>query len=542
MKIVPFTQRFILNGSFLLLLAVGLFSCSSKSDLAKHIPKDANVVLAFDVKSMGYKSLNFKEILTLDNVKKALSDLGKEDTATANFENSGIDFLSKAYFFAKATENAPYGGVIVALSDAKKFETFLKENDKDIKISKEGSVNVASFEAETAIVVWNDSEVILLFGKEKVKELALNAANLKEENSLAANNSVFADLEKESADISCWVNFENLEKLIPAYAATTGMFNFKETYLTATCNFEDGQIVVKSKYTTNKEAAEKLTFVRSSVSKELASTLPGHSVIGMLGFALDMEKIYAYLDKEKMMDAYGGVVTQSTGLTAKEFFDMLNGDIAMTVNGIQMKEVKSLNWTTGEEVTNQVPDPEYFAALGVGNKDNLQKLLQHLEQSGMLTKAENVYSYQDKVFITEQGSTLIITGSAAMKDLAVSGKNEKLNDELMSVLTGNSSSFYLNLNNVPDAVYASTQSPMVGSNIKNSEVEDILVTGTNTSATVTSGTFVIRFKNKSENSLVTVTRISKKFAESMNENPVVSNMEPSTEILEEVEPDTDAVN
>jgi hypothetical protein len=529
--------RSITRGTFIVLLSVAVFACSSKSELANHIPKDANVVMALDIKSMGYKSLDLNQILTFENVKKALSDLGKKDTATTKFENSGIDFLSKAYVFGKAEQTAPFGGVVVALSDAGKFETFLKELSKEIEIKKEGELNVATMTGETSVaLVWSDSKVIALFGKEKLKETAITLMNLEKENSLAANNAMFSDLEKEAADISFWANFSDFDKLAQAYgqgANPAAMINLKETYLAATCNFEDGQVVVNTKYTTNKENAEKMSFIKQSVSTEVANALPGQTVIGMLGMALDMPKIQAYLEKEKLLDAYGPFASQYTGLTAPELLNMLSGDVAISVNGFKMAEVKTLNWSTGEEVTKMVPEPNYSAVLGISNKENLQKLLSYLEQAGMLTKGDKYYSFQDKVFLTEQGNTLIVTGTAEANQLAVTAKNEKLNEELMGMITGNATSFYLNFENVPQDVYNNVGA-LVASNVSTSEVVDILATGTTASETVSTGKFVIRFKNKSENSLVTITRVSKKFAERMKETPVVSTMEPASEVVEEV--------
>ena len=147
----------------------------------------------------------------------------------------------------------------------------------------------------------------------------------------------------------------------------------------------------------------------------------------------------------------------------------------------------------------------------------------------MLTKEGNSFTFQNKVLITEQGSSVIITGSAAMNALVNDGGKEKLNEELMTMLTSNASSMYVSLTNIPEDILSST-SPVVSANIKTSEIEDIYITGTNTSETVTSGKFVVRFKNKSENSLVTLTRISKKFAEAMKEIPVAATIDPQSSV------------
>jgi hypothetical protein len=525
MKIVNSPLRALTHGIFVFLLVPLIFSCSNKSELANHIPKDANVVVAFDIKKMGLKSLKLEEIFTVDNIKKALGSLGEKDT-TSNFANSGIDFLNKAYFFMKTAENGQhYGAVIAALSDSKKFENFIKESAKDIKVKEEGGFKMASFEEGKNIICWNQNELILLYGGENPKEKILTLANLKKDESLISASKTFSELENESADISVWVNFESLEKLASQYSPATSGVSLKETFLAATCNFEDGQIVIDSKYTANKEMADKLNFVKGNVSPEVVNVLPGNSVIAMLGFALDMDKMFSYLEQEKVLDAYSASATQLTGLTVKEFFTMLSGDVGVTLNGVEMKEVKTVNWMTGEEVTNNVPEANYCAVIGVANKETVSKFLGHLETNGMLAKTDNYYSFQNKLFVIDNGSSLIITGTESTKQSALGGNAEKLNEELKSLLTSNATSVYLNLKNIPETVF-STANPLVGSNIKNSEVEDIIITGSTVQNNVTSGKIVIRFKEKNENSLVTLTRISKKYAELIQEMTVAANTKP----------------
>jgi hypothetical protein len=522
MKIVNSPLRALTHGIFVFLLVSLIFSCSNKAELTNHIPKDANVVVSFDIKKMGLKSLKLEEIFTVDNIKKALGSLGEKDTTT-KFANSGIDFLNKAYFFMKTADNGQhYGAVIAALSDSKKFEDFIKESAKDIKVEQEGDFKLASFEQGKNIICWNQNELILLYGGENPKEKILALANLKKDESLLSTSKTFSELEGESADISFWVSFESLEKLASQYSPATSGVSLKETFLAATCNFEDGQIVINSKYTANKEMSDKLNFVKSNVSNDVIDQMPGNSVIAMLGFALDMDKMFSYLEREKVLEAYSATSTQFTGLTVKEFFAMLSGDIGVTLNGVEMKEVKTVNWMTGEEVTSNVPEANYCAVIGVADENIVSKFLDHLEKNGMLSKTDNYYSFQNKLFVIDNGSSLIITGTESTKESALGGNAEKLNDELKSLLTSNATSAYVNLKNIPETLF-SNASPLVGSNIKNSEVEDIILTGSTVQNNVTLGKIVIRFKEKNENSLVTLTRISKKYAELIQEMSVAAN-------------------
>jgi hypothetical protein len=525
--------RLISRAAFALLLAIGLLSCSKESKLATHIPKDANAVLAFDVKSMGLKSLDFKEILTFDNLKKAFSSKSESDSAANSLKDSGIDFMNKAYFFAKAgTENKTYGVAVIALSDAAKFETFLKKMIGDVTITEEGDYKLASPDEKT-MIGWSKSDVLVLYGSENPKETLLSLANLKKEESLASNSDSFKALEKESADIACWVSFEDFQKLIPA-GVTPTTINLKETFLTATCNFENGQIVVDTKYTTNNETATKLNFIKANVSNDVSNALPGNSVIAMMGFAIDMEKTYNYLEQEKLLEVYGGMVTPLTGLTPKELFTMLSGDIAVTVNGMAMQDVQRMDMATGQIVTKQEPNPEYCVAIGITDKDKASQLLSHFAEGGMLTKNENFYSFQNKMFIVDKGTSLIITGTESIKQSMLDGKSEKLNGELSNLLSANASSMYVNFNNIPETFYNGDNASMKQS-IQDTELEDITFTSSALSGNSTSGKLVVRFKEKGENSLITLGRVTKKFSEKMKTQAPVVATSVTPEEIEETE-------
>jgi hypothetical protein len=505
------------NGLIVVMLsALVMVSCSKESKLATHIPKDATGVVTFNVKSLALKSMDFKEILSLDNLKKVFTNL--DDSVSTAIRNSGIDFLNKAYLFGKVEDaGQPYGAAIIALTDAAKFEQFVKNANKSVAVTKEGAYSIASFD-EKLMLGWNETELIVLLGSND-KEALLKLANLKKEESLAANSDTFKELEKQDADIACWMSFEAFQKFVPQAGIPTANINLKETFMTATCNFEDGQVVVDTKYQGNEEMLKKFNFIKDNVSSEVAGAMPGKSVIGMLGFALDMDKMYAYLEAEKLTESMGAGATQMTGLSAKDALAMFSGDLAVTVNGVSMKEVKRLNWNTGEEYVSSEPEFDYYAVLGIANKENASKVLNKFVEQGMLTKTGDVYSFQDKIFVIEKGNTLAITGSESLKQFAVDGSGEKLSSDLSGLLTSNASSMYVNLTNIPDTFYAG-ENAKLGEHVKNTSIDDITATGSNVKDNTSTGKFVVRFKDKGENSLLTLTKIAKKYSEMIPAPPV----------------------
>ncbi|WP_165824085.1 DUF4836 family protein [Pseudochryseolinea flava] len=512
------------------LSALVLVSCSKENRLATHIPKDATGVLAFDVKSLAMKSLDFKELLSVEGVKKVFTDL--DDSVSTALRNSGIDYMNKAYIFGKIEgENSGYGAAIVALTDANKFEAFVKKASKDVVITKEGSYSLATIE-DKSIIGWSETELIVLVGTND-KEKLMAIANLKKEESLIATSETFKDLEKQTADIAWWMNFEGFQNFIPQTGMPGSNFNLKETFMMATCNFEDGQVVVDTKYQGNDEMLKKFNFIKNNVSNDVAGAMPGKTVIGMAGFGLDMDALYQYLESEHLVEAMGAQAEQMLGLTPKEAFETFSGDIAATVNGVSMKEVKRLNWSTGEEYTAQEPEFDYYALIGIAKKENAVKILEQFVAQGMLTKTDNVYSFQDKVFIVEKGNAIAITGSSALKDFAVSGSGEKLNGELSGLLTSNASSMYVNFTNIPSTFYEGSNASL-GEHIGNIAVEEIVATSSAVKDKTSTGKLVVKFKNKSENSLLTITKIAKKYGDMIPTEPTFT--EPamdSTAVTEE---------
>ena len=491
-------------------IAVGLASCDKKAEQINYIPKEANLVLTIDVKSIGAKSLDFKELFSLENIQETFGSRD-ESNQGEKFKNSGIDILNTAYFFGEMNEeNKGYGALAVALSDAGKFENYIKELDKDFQISSEGELKIASKPSDKKILGWNKNSAILLVensGNAASKEKLLSLFNIQKENSLQETNKNFKDLQSDNSDILLWMNLEKFGKQAANYSPVGPGMDFKQTYVTANCNFEKGQILINSKYHSNPEAKEKLDLTRGSLGEDIVNAIPANSLVAMLGLSLDMDKIYAYLEKGNYVANAEGIAKQSTGLSTKEIFQMFSGEIAATVNGVQMNEVKGTDWLTGEETWRKEPRPEYAIAIGIKDKEKAALLISKLTELQILEKAGNYYSYGQQFFIVDKGSSFIITRSETLRQASIENKAEKLNSELSNLLTDNAGALYLNIKDLPDEFldYAGKEAKEY---IKNSQLEAITITGSPVKDNVATSKIVIAFTNKEENSLVTLARAS----------------------------------
>jgi len=493
----------------ILVVAVTLASCNKAPEQANYIPKDANVVLTVDVKSIGLKSMDFKEFFSLNNFKKALS---AKDSSAEKLKNSGIDLLNTAFAFGNINEEKnSYGGVIVALSDKDKFEQFVQGHDHQFNITTDGDYKIAISESEkNGVVVWDSKTALFYFqGAEtglSSKDKALSILKTKKEESLAANDKNFATLLKQNADISFWMNFEKLGKLAQAYSPTTAPVNFKDTYLTAACNFEKGQVLINTKYHANKEISEKLNFAKDNISKDLASVVPGKSLVGLFGLALDMNKFYTYLNTEKLLAGVEPQANEVSGMSAKELFGIFSGEIVGSLNGAVMKEVKTFNYMTGEDEMKKQPSPEFSILLGIADKEKSAKLLASLAEKGIIAKKDNYYVIAEQFYLIDKGSYVAIVPES-MKQEIIDNGGEKLASDQSDLLTKNSFGMYVGLKNVKPEIleqYGASVSEWVSK----TPLESITLTSGALKNQLSEGKCIVNFKEKEQNSLVTIAKMS----------------------------------
>src|SRR5690606_29201326 len=160
------------------------------------------------------------------------------------------DFSSNGYFFGHLIgERKGYGAITFALSDASKFESFVKDLEKDYQIKDETSLKIASNSEST--IGWNANTAIVMFQQEGVTDPAktmVSFFNLKREQTVQEADSRLKDILHENADLSLWFNLEKLGQYASTYFPLGTQVDLKESFLTATCNFEKGKINLDTRY------------------------------------------------------------------------------------------------------------------------------------------------------------------------------------------------------------------------------------------------------------------------------------------------------
>jgi hypothetical protein len=149
----------------------------------------------------------------------------------------------------------------------------------------------------------------------------------------------------------------------------------------------------------------------------------------------------------------------------------------------------------------------------------------------MLTKSDKFYAMQNEVFIIEKGDAFVITHTEARRQAIIDGSGEKLNADLSGLFASNAGAMYVNTNNIP-AEFLTGENATMGTYLSKLTFEDITYTSSSMKDNVSTSRFVIRFKAKDENSLITISKIFKGYSESMP-SPLQYSMPSDSTIVEE---------
>ena len=168
-------KKFIL---LLGVLALGFTSCSKKSENLKVIPKDAMVVVSFDLQSL-YQKADVEELQQLKSFQKLKEKISNDNKEMGKIFNeilkdpksSGVDFKKNAFFFVCDSKKYggdsrnPYIGVTAVLSDDAKFKDLLNRvsqaTETQLDIKKEGALNIVYFN-EGASLSWDNKKMLFL--------------------------------------------------------------------------------------------------------------------------------------------------------------------------------------------------------------------------------------------------------------------------------------------------------------------------------------------------------------------------------------------
>lgn len=495
----------------LLLVALFLASCNKTPQHLKVIPKDVTAAAAVDLKQIATKSVELKDFFSMDMLKK----ISGNDSTVEKIKNSGIDFTSPGYIFGDGPkgEAKAYVAISFAVSDASKLESTLKEAKKGVEVKEEGDYK---YVADNSMVIFFNDKMGLFMASEgetdKIKSFAASILATTEENSLLKTNDKFSDLIKKGNDVGIFVNYERAMDLAKASNPFMPInFNYKETYMVAGINFENGQIATDYTMYSNKEMAEKYKDAyRANVSSDVQDATPGNVVAGM-SIAINLKSVVSMLKDAKMIDENVDAsiaMMLGTGFNLEYLLSTFSGDIVATANGLRTKDGMKYDFMTGNMVPSKEPAVDFAVSFGILDEAKLQTLLDTLSGKGMLQKSEGYYNIMGKFFVQKKKGALVIAGEEAFAKEYVSGKYAKLDGRAKELFSSNSAAFVADFSKVPGDVL-DLISPQAKDYVSKMPLAGFEAYAPKPDGEVSTGKFLILFKDKDKNALLSVQQMIK---------------------------------
>ncbi len=425
------------------LLVILLNSCGSSPEHIKYIPQESSLVFTFNLNSIITKTSNWKELASrgfLQNFKINLPE-NQEDLSDAII-NSGIDFKNNAFLFADfALEDNKnnYSAVTFKLSDVGLFAEFIKNipNLKsEVKTEKDIQYTIIS---ENQILSWSGKTALLLnsqgkLGEEKLKQLVFYIFELPKESSLYEQNKEFKNLQSEKFDIATWVNVTKYEKTGERFISSLTPFStpikLKDNYLTASTNFEKGEILTSTKYSMNESFTQFKGFFKNEVNSALISSFPIKNPLAMFAMGFSPKGLQEALKGNGLVGLIATFIKKPTndltGVPLDELVSYFTGDVAWLLKNIEEVDVtnNTIDQETGEPLVETSYKMDYQFILGLQLKESAkirQILLKmsEMEQKGGLMKKDDYYVYEpapgSSYYFILKEDILYITSSEGMR-------------------------------------------------------------------------------------------------------------------------------
>lgn len=413
----------LLSLSLILVLALSLSACHSMPQHAKYIPKDAGMVLSVDIAAMG-KKMAWNAIVG-SKIFDEWKARPQQKDAMKGIENAGIDFMNTMYLYTEKDER--FGGGqritgLVPLSDAAKFETFVKKNFPQVVIKEQGTRKEAMI-TENIYAGWN-KDLLVMINANANNTPSINYADLDDSTALApqpagldagtlsaemekafavgkdnalTGNKHFMALQKEGHDISIWMNYEVImSDYMQKGAGAMGGLSlsnslWKDAAFTTGLDFNKGSIKSDMKYYMPDELKEIGREMGSTnVDKEMAESLPATNLDMAGAFHFSPKGIRSILEKTGVL-GLANVGLASQNLTVDEVLNTFTGDMGFTMNDFSLTATSapSDSATAYNASTDYKTNADYFFVIKINKKESLNKLIQMAITSELLESTGN---------------------------------------------------------------------------------------------------------------------------------------------------------
>lgn len=543
MKNMQAPFRFFLG--FILITGL-LTSCNNPSpNEAKYIPKDASAVLVIDPKNLHDKLE--KSGINMDTLINRLFQRNAVDTADRKHfyeikDGAGINWESKIFFFGlQSTDqtNASVINLMAGLSDATKFETFLKKQSFFVNkaVQKEKGYSYILINNES-MISWNESIVIGSSYQNKIKPIYDTVAmkfivpekannekemkaevykyfNQKESESLSSVDA-FGKMFQSKSDGYAFSSTNRYLSILGSMPLQLPKLEelVKDNYIASTLSFEDGKIVATATTYTNPFLSSILKrYAGPTVNLSLIENYPSEN-INMIMMASFNPEIFGGVLKQLEVEGLVNNFIEKTGFTSQELYKTLKGDIAVVVSDLQMpsKDLKVKNDSTltferkplGKMIFNApIGDPVAFAKIM-----NKAVELGYFSKNGSIYSAGKLMSFMG-MYMRADDKNLIIASDSLTYVQYISNKNKAvISNDALNMFKGKSAIAYIDITNTIKGFLNNQNGDYKNSLVTAKETfKDLIISSDNFDGNSLKGKFEIRLNNEKQNSLVTLTSL-----------------------------------
>jgi hypothetical protein len=481
------------------------------------IPADVSFVVSIDVKAMKAKVKDLRNVFDEESMKS--SEMSEEDRKIALQIVESLDDEHKVYIFGKTAKDKKgnYVAVSFLLKDPKKFEEAFSKMKKAPQIKTEGKIKLGV--KDEGAIGWEDKKGLFMFTDngegnqlgETFKKIFTGTETLK--------NDDFAEMEGAGYDIGGWMDFQKVmevsadtgyEEMMAATPFAKDAAKLVQAF-TIGAKFENGQMVIESNAHLNKDVSGKFEkMMLEGIHDKILKSIPISAPSAMLGYSLGMSALYDYLKDDKNFTEGLEMQLSNYDMKPKDIFDMLDGDIVLATGDLKLDKV------IGGEVA-----PELTLAVGINQKDKLNKLMKGLVKSGALTDRGNgLYVspvYGDiKAFVLEKNNVLYVTMTEGFKDAILKGKGG-MDGEHNALAKNNSSVLYLDLKKIYSQLPANYTESVDGFEYIKAELKEILISSETIKNHKIGGKFILRLQTKDKNALLALAEMTKKINKAQKE-------------------------
>jgi hypothetical protein len=506
-------------------------SCNKIPDHAKYIPKDAVVVAGVNI-----KALTKKVAWSAITGSKLFQDIQKHlqgEKGGQNFENTGIDVVNTMYVYVKADARFRNGRVvaIIPLSDAKKWENFIKSNVPGSNIEQHDKIRTVDMKTDM-FAGWNDKVLILLntlpnyedevladtgnaapgvpvntaMAKAELDAEMNNAFNVTTGNALI-NNQHFVSLERADHDVIFWMNYDQLMNQYLGQGMA-GMLNglsmanafWKDAALAAGFDFEKGRITGDMHYYTSTEMKDLgKELGGTNADREMIDKMPANDLDLLFTYHLSPKGARAIFEKMGVLGFMNLALTQQN-LDVDYVMDAFTGDMALSLNDLTIKKTDTLF---------NIPKPKvsYLLAMKINKAENFKKLLGIAQENGLQPAGNGVYTFSlgfDTVFMATDNKYIAIANNEAQ----AKGYIEKGGSQIAEAkeVYGHPIGFYMNMKQILGSIDMNlfSSEPNAGKGFENARqlFENMYINGGEYREDGFDYKFALNFINKDENSLL----------------------------------------